>query len=147
MEWLKSDKEKNKRDLVSKKGSLKEDKKYKRSDALRLSIEAPIDLKCLGTMTLYSFSTNNISTTGVFVECDDTSVYPFLEKLTILECKLFLACLNGDAHKSLEDVSFSSRVMRVIGSEQDEKKQGFGLKIIQISPEDQRIIESLIEKQ
>ena len=147
MEWLKSNKEKNSNEAVSKKSSLKEDKKYKRSDALRLNIEVPIDLKCLGTMTLYSFSTNNISTTGVFVECDDTTVYPFLEKLTILECKLFLNCLHDDVYNALDDVSFLSRVMRVMGSEQEGIKQGFGLKIIQISPEYQRIIESLIEKQ
>lgn len=147
MEWLKSDKDKEAKDAASLKQSLKDEKKYKRSDALRLSIEAPIDLKCLGTMTIYSFYTNNISTNGIFVECDDTTVYPFLEKLTILECKLFLACLNDSSHNDLEDVSFLSRVMRIVDSQGEGKKQGFGLKIIQISPDHQRIIESLIEKQ
>ena len=147
MEWLKTDRDENSKGVLSKKESLKDDKKYKRSDALRLSVEAPIDLKCLGTMTVYSFFTNNVSTNGVFVECEDTSIYPFLDKLTILECKLFLACLNGETHNDLKDVTFLSRVMRVVNSKGETKKQGFGLKIIQVSPEHQRIIESLIEKQ
>jgi hypothetical protein len=120
----------------------KDDKKSappKRIDNLRIAQKLQISLRSLGTGNEYHFQTKDLSATGMFVICSDHKRYPFLVSSTLLET---IVQLNAGGDSETFELRCLCKIARIV----DGQVKGFGVRIIQISPDQKQTLEQFIAK-
>ncbi|MEN9824274.1 MAG: hypothetical protein RI953_19 [Pseudomonadota bacterium] len=110
----------------------------KRIDNLRIAQKLQISLKSLGTGNEYHFLTKDLSATGMFVLCSDHKRYPFHVQSTLLETVIQL--------KAGDDEAIELRCLCKIARLVEGQVTGFGVRIVQISPEQKVVLEQFIAK-
>jgi arginyl-tRNA synthetase len=144
--WLK------KRKLQEEKETDKKEKKEKKSsditkrlDKLRAYLSCDALVQSLGSEHSYLLKTGDLSLSGIFLQCQDTSLYPFQEKQTLVDVKLTLDSVESPG--SMVNVEFMAKVVRVLEKNKETgDSAGYGLKIIQIPFESRKILEAVVLK-
>lgn len=120
----------------------KDDKKSappKRIDNLRIAQKLQISLRSLGTGNEYHFQTKDLSATGMFVICSDHKRYPFQVSSTLLET---VVQLNAGGDSETFELRCLCKIARIV----EGQVKGFGVRIIQISPDQKQTLEQFIAK-
>lgn len=120
----------------------KEEKKGappKRIDNLRIAQKLQISLRSLGTGNEYHFLTKDLSATGMFVLCSDHKRYPFQVQSTLLETIVLLKAENDNETYILNCLCKIARIV-------EGQVSGFGVRIVQIAPEQRTLLEQFIAK-
>jgi hypothetical protein len=120
----------------------KEEKKGappKRIDNLRIAQKLNVSLKSLGTGNEYHFLTKDLSATGMFVLCSDHRRYPFIVQSTLLEATVNLQAHGND---ELHELRCLCKIARLV----EGTVSGFGVRIVQIAPEQRLVLEQFIAK-
>lgn len=131
----------------------------KRIDNLRIPQECDIKIKSLGSRNGHQFKTKDLSASGAFVFCEDIRDFPFQQTATILEC---LVTLRPHEGAEAVFVQFLAKIARVVepadvvpldDAPESEHKllagrqyPGFGIRIVQISPDQRYILENYIAR-
>lgn len=111
----------------------------KRIDNLRIAQKLQISLKSLGTGNEYHFLTKDLSATGMFVLCNDHKRFPFQPQSTLLETVIQLkAGESSDVH----ELKCLSKIARIV----EGQVCGYGMRIVQIAPEQRQALEQFIAK-
>ncbi|MFZ9521214.1 MAG: PilZ domain-containing protein [Silvanigrellaceae bacterium] len=138
----KADVETEKKDSVANSLLKKKDEKKsappKRIDNLRIAQKLQISLKSLGTGSEYHFLTKDLSATGMFVLCSDHKRYPFQVQSTLLETIIQLKAGDDEA----TELRCLCKIARIV----EGQVSGFGVRIVQISPEQRTVLEQFIAK-
>lgn len=121
----------------------KKTSQVKRFDNLRITHQLPVVIRSVGTRADFSFVTKDLSVSGAFVKCDKMHSYPFQISSTILECEVDLGPQSNPPHAKVEFLSRIARVVEVVGGGQNEEL-GFGIRIVQISPEHRMLLENYV---
>jgi hypothetical protein len=124
----------------------KEEKKaphVKRLDNLRIPHQLSVVIKSIGTRSEFGFVTKDLSVSGAFVKCDKMHSYPFQVSSTILECEVNMGSQSTPPNTKVEFLARIARVVEAAGGGQSEEK-GFGIRIVQISPEHRLMLESFV---
>lgn len=111
----------------------------KRIDHLRIARKLHIKLRSLGTGNEYHFLTKDLSATGMLVLCSDHKRYPFQVQSTLLETVIQLQAVGESETHELRCLCKIARLV-------DGKVTGFGVRIVQISPEQRQALEQFISK-
>ena len=147
--WAKKkvDNESDKREALTNNLLKKKDEKKgappKRIDNLRIAQKLNITLKSLGTGNEYNFLTKDLSATGMFVLCTDHKRYPFIVGSTLIETVVHLQAENdtsGEVHK----LQCLCKIARMVEASGPNGNSGFGVRIIQIAPEERTALEGFI---
>lgn len=112
----------------------------RRLDNLRIYKSLKIQTKSLGTRTEHHFVTNDLSSTGAFILCENASKQPFLLNSTLLECKLEIF----DEQQKPFWISFLAKLARFV-EETNQEHKGFGIRIVQISQDSKYYLEQYID--
>jgi hypothetical protein len=124
----------------------KDDKKGappKRIDNLRIAQKLSITLKSLGTGNEYHFLTKDLSSTGMFVLCSDHKRYPFIVGSTLIETVVNLQAEN-DQNGELHRLQCLCKIARMVEASGPNGNSGYGVRIIQIAPEERTALENFI---
>ena len=124
----------------------KDDKKNappKRIDNLRIAQKLNESLKSLGTGNEYHFLTKDLSATGMFVLCTEHKRYPFLVQSTLIETVVHLQAGEGEESHELRCLC---KIARIVEGSGPNPVSGFGVRMIQISPEQRIALEQFIAK-
>ena len=97
----------------------------------RAEIEADVKVESIGSHRPYNSITGNISSGGIFVKASDKLNFPFSLQ-SILEISLVL--------DEKDTIRFVGKVAHL------NKNRGFGVKIIQISDQDQRVLDQHLQR-
>ncbi len=111
----------------------------KRIDNLRISQKLHISLKSLGTGSEYHFMTKDLSATGMFVLCSDHKRYPFQPQSTLLETVIQL---RADGSSENHELKCLCKIARIV----EGQVTGYGVRIVQISPDQRQALEQFIAK-
>jgi hypothetical protein len=111
----------------------------KRIDNLRILQKLHITLKSLGTGSEFHFMTKDLSATGMFVICPDQKRYPFLPQSTLLETVIQLQAEGSEENHELKCLCKIARVV-------EGQVSGYGVRIVQISPDQRQALEQFIAK-
>lgn len=147
--WAKKkvDNEAEKRDALSHNLLKKKDDKKgappKRIDNLRIAQKLSITLKSLGTGNEYHFLTKDLSSTGMFVLCSDHKRYPFVVGSTLIETVVHLQAEN-DNSSEIHRLHCLCKIARMVEASGPNGASGFGVRIIQIAPEERAALENFI---
>ncbi|NBX16959.1 MAG: PilZ domain-containing protein [Proteobacteria bacterium] len=111
----------------------------KRIDNLRILQKLRISLKSLGTGSEYHFMTKDLSATGMFVLCNDHKRYPFIPQSTLLETVIQL---QADGTTENHELKCLCKIARIV----EGQVVGYGVRIVQISPDQRQALEQFISK-
>ena len=119
--------------------SKKDSSNRTRLNAMRVSERQKVTISSFGSPLQYEFTTRDISTTGVFILCNDLEPYPFQQTSTMLDCMLHLP----EGHSK---VRFMAKIARILynSPESEQSEAGVGLKIVQLLREDLKVLEQFI---
>lgn len=124
----------------------KDDKKgapTKRIDNLRIARKLGITLRSLGTGTEYHFLTKDLSSTGMFVLCSDHERYPFVVGSTLIETVVHLET-EIEGSRDVHNLNCLCKVARIVEASGPNGTSGYGVRIVQISPEERAVLENFI---
>lgn len=134
--------------LSRKKKDEKKGANAKRLDNLRIPHQSNIVIKSVGTRNEYSFVTKDLSATGAFVVCPDMQKYPFQQVSTILDC---IVELTPPGKTEVVKIRFLGKIARIVDTPSTQPNQtqetsvaGFGIRILQISPDQKYILDNYI---
>lgn len=115
----------------------------KRIDNLRIAQKLRVTLKSLGTGNEYHFLTKDLSATGMFVLCNEHKRYPFLPQVTLIE-----TIVNLQANESSESHQLQClcKIARIVEGSGPNPTSGYGVRIVQIAPEQRIALEQFIAK-
>ncbi len=111
----------------------------KRIDNLRIAQKLQISLKSLGTGSEYHFLTKDLSATGMFVICNDHKRFPFQPQSTLLETIIQLKAGESAENHELKCLCKIARIV-------EGQVSGYGMRIVQIAPEQRQALEQFIAK-
>lgn len=111
----------------------------KRIDNLRIAQKLQISLKSLGTGSEYHFLTKDLSATGMFVICNDHKRFPFQPQSTLLETIIQLKAGESSENHELKCLCKIARIV-------EGQVSGYGMRIVQIAPEQRQALEQFIAK-
>jgi len=111
----------------------------KRIDNLRIAQKLNVSLRSLGTGNEYHFLTKDLSATGMFVLCSDHRRYPFIVQSTLLEATVHL---QAHGNEELHELRCLCKIARLV----EGTVSGFGVRIVQIAPEQRLALEQFIAK-
>jgi len=115
----------------------------KRIDNLRIAQKLNVSLKSLGTGNEYHFLTKDLSATGMFVLCTEHKRYPFLVQSTLIETVVHL---QANESEELHELRCLCKIARIVEGSGANPVSGFGVRLIQIAPEQRLALEQFIAK-
>ncbi len=116
----------------------------KRIDNLRIPHQLGIVMKSLGTRNEFSFLTRDLSNNGVFVVCQALSDYPFQQTSTLLDCEVDLGAQSNPPYTKIRFLGKIARIVERSSATTDIQSIGFGVRMVQISPESRVVLENFI---
>lgn len=113
---------------------LKQLKDKRLAKRYRVQVATEINVRSMAGSRPFAFRTGNISKGGAFVVADETN--PFSVH-SMVEVTLYLG--DKDHSSDTKNISFLGKVVHM------RDKTGFGIKIVQIEPEEQAKLDSFVD--